>query len=122
MPYIRVLSTLDDLERDMRQIPGRFVRGASTVVKRNTEQGNNVAQRIARKASGPHGVAYYKRLSGELLSPLVGEYGPTGDVVENAVGAGWRNGPVNTDLERSLDIQGPRYRRDVDKLLDRLYW
>lgn len=122
MPYIRVLSTLDDLERDMRQLPGKFVRGGTAAVQRNTREGNAVARGIARSAAGPHGKNYFKRLSAEMIAPLVGEYGPEGNVVENAVGAGWRNGPVNTDLEKSLDIQGPKYRKSIDDMIDGLFW
>lgn len=92
------------------------------VVAHHTEAGNAVARRFARESAGPHGKNYFKRITWELNSPLEGEYGPTGDVVGNAVGAGWRNGPPNTDLPRSADIQGPKFADDAGDILDQAFW
>lgn len=119
---IKVTSTLPDLAADMAKIPPRAAGRMATVVKRNVEQGNRIAQRFARESSGPHGLNYWKRLSGEMTGPFEGEYGPTGNVAGNAVGGGWRNGPPNTDLPKSADIQGPKFARDVGDMLDRLFW
>jgi hypothetical protein len=119
---ISVQGGVADLADDLAKIPPRAAGRMATVVKRNVEQGNRQAQRLARAAAGPHGANYWKRLSGEMTGPLEGEYGPHGDVVGNAVGAGWRNGPPNTDLPKSADIQGPKFANDVAKMLDRLFW
>ena len=110
------------LRKDLTSIPARTAGRAATVVRRNVEQGNNRAQRIARAKSGPHGAAYYKRITAEMTGPLQGEYGPEGDVAGNAVGAGWRNGPPNNDLPKSADIQGPKFARDIAKIVDRMFW
>lgn len=119
---ISVRGGVADLAADLTKIPPRAAGQMATVVKRNVEQGNRLAQRFARGSSGPHGKNYFKRLSAEMTGPLEGEYGPTGDVVGNAVGAGWRNGPPNTDLPRSADIQGPKFAKDAGKILDKVFW
>lgn len=122
MASIRVESTIADLESDCRKIATTTQARMAKVVKKNVRQGRQAAQQIARSKSGPHGLNYYKRITDEMLTPLSGEYGPTGDVVGNAVGAGYRNGPPNTDLEKSMDIQGPRFQSDISGQLDRLFW
>lgn len=117
-----VFHTMHDMADDLGDLPTRVDAGLARVVKRNTEQGNKVAQGIARAAAGPHGTNYWKRLSSEMHGPFEGEYGPTGDVVGNAVGAGWRNGVVNTDLDKSLDIQAPKFRADVRDVTKEIFW
>lgn len=122
MVTVRVSHTIDDLANDLTAIATQTPARLSAVVRRNVEEGNRVAQGIARAASGPHGRLYYRRLTSEMTGTLTGEYGPEGDVAGNAVGAGWRNGPGNHDLEKSLDVQGPKFARDVVDEVDRMFW
>lgn len=119
---VNITHSIGDLERDARAIPAKAARKMVGVVKKNTTEGRKLAQGFARTSSGPHGTAYYKRITDEMLSPFVGEYGPNGDVVGNAVGGGWRHGPPNTDLPRSADIQGPKFAKDMGDVLDGLFW
>ena len=119
---VRVTHTIDDLADDLRAIAVKTPAAASRIVKKNVEQGNVIARGFARASSGLHGKNYYKRLTAEMTGPLQGEYGPHGDVVGNAVGAGWRNGPPNTDLEKSQDVIGPRFAKDAGDLLDKAFW
>lgn len=119
---IHVEHSIGDLAGDLARIPAKMARQAPRIVQRNVNQGHRLAQRFARGSSGPHGALYYKRITAEMTGALEGEYGPTGDVVGNAVGAGWRSGPINTDLPRSADIQGPKFARDVSKMADGLFW
>lgn len=121
MASIRVANDLSDLARDTAAIAVGGRAAMVPVVARYGQMGNNAAQRFARQRSGPHGKNYFKRLSAEMRTPLSWEYGPEGDVVENAVGAGWRNGPANTDLERSMDYVGPRFADAVGKTAERLF-
>lgn len=114
--------TLGDLERDAMAAPVKMAVKMAAVVKTNTTDGNKLAQGLAKAASGPHGKFYYKRLTAEVKSPLVGEYGPHGEVRGNAVGGGWRNGPPNTDLPKSADVQGPKFADDAGKILDQAFW
>lgn len=119
MSSVRVTHGIDMLAADARRAAVTARGRMTTVVKKNTEQGNRLAQRFAREMSGPHGKAYYKRLSGEMTGPLTGEYGPHDG--GTPVGGGWRNGPPNTDLPRSADIQGPRFAKDAAKALE-VFW
>lgn len=119
---IRVEHSIGDLAADAAKIPVRAKRGMVDVVRTNVRQGNTLARRFAREKAGPHGKNYYKRITSEMTGPLEGEYGPTGDVAGKAVGAGWRNGPPNTDLARSADVQGPQLAKDAGDVLDGLFW
>lgn len=122
MARIRVTHDIDDLTADLTRIPPQMVRDGNKVVRRSIREGNALARSAARAASGPHGKNYFKRITAEMTGPLEGEYGPHGNVVGNAVGAGWRNGPPNTDLEKSLDVVGPKFAKAVDDMVDGLFW
>lgn len=120
---VRVRHTIGDLERDCVKVIATARPRMTKVVKKNAEQGAKIMQGIARGAAGPHGSNYYKRISGELTGPLTGEFGPSGDVDGNAVGAGWRHGPPNTDMPKAADLQGPRFASDAGKIFDNgLFW
>lgn len=121
MASIRVHNHLDDLTRDIAAIAPAAEAQMPGVVARYAKTGHAAAQRFARARSGPHGLNYYKRITAEQRTPLSWEYGPTGDVVGVAVGAGWRDGPANTDLERSTDVVGPKFADAVGNAADRLF-
>lgn len=118
---VRVIHGIDDLASDMAAIPVRFGQKAPGVVKRNTIAGNKIAQRLAKAKAGPHGKAYYKRLTAEMIDPLTGEYGPTGSPKIEFVGVGFRSGE-NLDLPNSADQIGPKLAKDVADLADGLFW
>lgn len=115
-----VINDLSDLADDMRAIPVEFAARAGSIVRRHVNEGNKIAQRIAREKSGPHGANYYKRLSGEMTGPLTGEYGPHDG--GTPVGAGWRHAPGNHDLAQSADLIGPRFADTVIDVADGLFW
>ncbi len=119
---IHVEHAIGGLRRDLQTIATTTPAKLSRVVKRNTAQGTTLAKRFAREASGIHGLNYYKRISGELVAPLTGEFGPEGTVAGNAVGAGWRHGAGNTDLPKAADIQGPKLARDIGEIADAAFW
>jgi hypothetical protein len=112
---------IGDLADDLRTIAVTAKPKMAVVVARDVGEGLRLAQGFARSASGIHGTNYYKRITSEMTGLLVGEFGPTGDVRGNAVGAGWRHG-VNTDLPKAADIIGPKLARDVGDVLDGLFW
>lgn len=85
------------------------------VVAKNVNRGGKVEQGIAKAASGPHGRSYFKRISSEMTGPLQGEWGPHSG--GTPVGAGWRHG-VNTDSEKSADIVGPAFQKEIGDLVD----
>ena len=113
-----VHNDLSDLAADMRAIPSKFKAKAPGVVRKNVSAGNKIAQGIARARSGPHGAAYWKRLTWESAG-LQGEYGPHDG--GTPVGGGWRHGR-NTDLPPSADQIGPKFAKDVGDLADGLFW
>lgn len=121
---MRVIVThdIDDLANDLAGIPTKVARQAPGIVRRHVREGTALARSYARAASGPHGKNYYKRITGEMIGPTSGEYGPTGVVAGNAVGGGWRNGPGNTDLPRSADIIGPKFADAIGDMVDGLFW
>lgn len=122
MTGIRVTHSVDDLADDLRTIAVSGRAKFARVVQRNVQQGQRLAQTYARDASGPHGRLYYKRITSEMTGVLSGEYGPTGNVDGNAVGAGWRHGSTNNDLPNSADVQGPKFAADILDAADDLFW
>lgn len=111
---------LRDLESDLRKLGPMMVREGADLVRRNVLEGRKAAQQHARAASGPHGKKYWKRITSDMIGVMIGEYGPHDG--GTPVGAGYRDGPPNTDLESSLDVMRPKLYRDVDKMLGRLFW
>lgn len=120
MSSVRVTHGIDMLAADARRIAVTTKPKMARVMKKNVTEGNKVAQRFAKAASGPHGKSYWKRLSGEMTGPLQGEYGPHDG--GTPVGGGWRNGPPNTDLPKSADVIGPKFAKDAGDILDGLFW
>lgn len=121
MATVRESDSIGSLASYLAGAASRVVPEESKVVRKNVREGTKLTRGFARAAAGPHGLNYYKRISGELTGPLQGEFGPEGDVVGNAVGAGWRNGPPNTDLEKTQDVIGPQFADDALAALDRVF-
>lgn len=122
MATVRVHHSVGDLADDLRAAAVIVKKGGPRIVRTNVREGREQAQLYARRASGPHGVLYFKRITDEMTGPLEGEFGPHGDVVGNAVGGGWRSGPVNTDLDRAADVIGHQFADDAADLLDEAFW
>lgn len=116
---IRVFHDLDDLAEDLRTIATTTKARMHGVVRDNVRLGEHTAQRLAKASSGPHGLNYWKRITGEMTGDLDGEYGPHAGGLP--VGGGWRHGE-NTDLPRSVDIVGPKFAKDVSDEVDDLFW
>jgi len=112
---------LGGLSSDMARIPPTMVRKGSAVVRKNVRLGKNTTQRIVKSQAGPHGKFAYKRIDSGMTGALEGDYGWTGDA-DNIVGAGWRHGAGNTDLEKSQDVVGPKFAKDVSDMVDGLFW
>jgi hypothetical protein len=119
---VSVTHHLNDLERDCRVVGASLKPAAEKIIAQKILEGSGAARRLARAASGPHGANYYKRITSGMTGTLKGEWGPTGDVAGNAVGAGWRHGPGNMDLPNSADIIAPEFQRDIGNLLGRMFW
>ena len=120
MATIHCDQTLSNTIGDLVAMPAKVVTEGSAIVARNVKAGNSLARKFAQELSGPHGKNYFKRISSEMLGALEGEWGPHAGGVP--VGGGWRHGSPNTELERSQDIIGPRFLKDVDSMVDGLFW
>lgn len=111
---------LKDLQRDLEKGAPTLVREGRKLVAKKVREGSGAARRIAREKSGPHGKAYYKRITSDMTGPMTGEWGPHDG--GTPVGAGWRNGPGNTDLPQSADIIVPQFQKDAADLVASLFW
>ena len=120
MATVHVSHHLGALIADMDAIPAKVKTKGAKVVKKNGAAGTKLARRFAQELSGPHGKAYFKRITGESTGALEYEYGPHAGGVP--VGGGWRHGTPNTELERSQDIIGPRFAADVDFMIRDIFW
>lgn len=116
---IRVFHDLGDLAADLRTIATTAKARMIPVVRDNVAFGERAAQRFAKESSGPHGLNYWKRITGEMTGELEGEYGPHDG--GTPIGGGWRNGE-NTDLPRSADLVGPKFAKDVGDEVESLFW
>lgn len=122
MATIRVTHTIDSLRKDLSDAPVKFVRKGSAAVRKNTRAGNRIGKGIARKSAGAHGKHYHKAWTAEMVSPLVGVYGPDSAMPQGGMSfnGGSRNQPPHLDLEKSQDLMRPQFYRDVDDVLDSL--
>jgi hypothetical protein len=118
---VQGIDGIADLADDLKSIPRTFRLRAGAVVARNAELGNHLAQEIARKAAGPHGKNYFKRLTAEAKGPLAWEFGPEGPPKTDYVGVSGTEGAMR-DLEKAADRVAPRFARDAGRMLDDLFW
>jgi hypothetical protein len=118
---VRVVHSVGDLERDLRAAAAIGKTELPQVVRKNLREGIARAKVFARASAGPHGEAYYKRISGEMTGPLSAEFGPSGSPKTEFVGVGFRHGH-NLDLPRTADIIGPQMAGDVGDVVDRMFW
>lgn len=131
MAGIRVTTTTDDLEADLRHI-ARTARGdMRDVVRDGIKAGNTLAKDFAKRSAGAHGKHYHRAFTTEMRGGLglfgntiSGEYGP--DIARPQGGMsfeqGSRNQPPHLDLARSADIIGPSFAQEVRALPDRWFW
>lgn len=124
MASIRVTHTIGGLERDMRRIATTTKAKMAKVVRRNATQGNRLAKGIARRSAGAHGVHYPKAFTAEAITPLMWEYGPDASMLQGDMSFeyGSRNQPPHLDLEKSQDVIGPAFAKDVADTADGLFW
>lgn len=135
MTGVRVTTTTDDLEADLRYI-ARTARGdMRDVVRDGIRAGNELAKDFAKAKNGPrsHSRKYPGTFSTEMHSGgglfgnvISGEYGPRpagqgllAPILENGSRSG--NAP-QLNLARSADIIGPSFAQEVRGMLDRMFW
>lgn len=122
MPRIRVTHSIGGLARTQvrngTQAPKKF----SAAVRRSERYTTGLVRSIARAKSGLHGKTYYKRVTGEMLGPLTAEVGPAGIPKSEFVGAGYRNGGGNSDLDQARGPAGDRLAEEARRALGQLPW
>lgn len=121
---VTVVHGIDDLARDAARIPAKARRDMTRVVTKRAKKGNRLAKAFARESAGAHGVHYHKAFDAEALTPLSWEYGPDAGMPQGGMSFeyGSRNQPPHLDLNRSADIVGPAFAKDVHDLPDRWFW
>lgn len=124
---LRATHTIDKLAVDLEEIAVKTRPAMAGVVRDGLKVGTALARTYAKESAGPHGKAYYKRITSSMNrggglfgNTISGEYGPTGTPKTEFIGAGFRNGH-NTDLPRSADIVGPSFVRSVDDAVADLF-
>ncbi len=121
---ISVRHDIDDLANDCASVARRAQADMRRVVGRNIDQGNRLAKGYARRSAGSHGRHYPNAMTSEMTGVTKGEYGPDAARPQGGMSFefGSRNSPPHLDLNRSADIQGPRFARDVADLPSKWFW
>lgn len=137
MTGVRVTTTTDDLEADLRYIARTARDDMRDVVRDGIKAGNELAKDFAKAKNGPpHKSASWKypgTFSAEMHAgrglfgnTFSGEYGPRHEgqgmlagILEN----GSRSGnAAQMNLAKSADIIGPSFAQEVRGMLDRMFW
>lgn len=131
MSGVRVVSSLGDLERDLREVAPKAKAELKDVVREAVKVGNQVAKDYARQSAGKHGKLYPRsftttidRSSGLFGNTYSGEYGPDPALPQGGMSFefGSRNQKPHLDLARSADLIGDALPGEVRVVLDRLFW
>lgn len=124
MIRVRVVGDLDDLAADLEFIARTAKSDMRKVVARNLREGNRLAKANARRTAGAHGKHYHRAFGYEMTGLTEGEYGPDSTMPQGGMSfeGGSRNQPPHHDLAKSLDVIGPKFRRDVAALPDDWFW
>lgn len=118
---VRGIEGIADLADDLQTIPATMRLRARAIVASNIEQGAIRTQGIARKAAGPHGKDYWKRIGSDMTGPLSGEFGPSAVQGTRFTGVSGSEGAMR-DLEKAAAQQAPRFARDVERMVAGLFW
>lgn len=115
------IAQIADLARDCEQVPAKVLRDGHDSVRDAVEFGTYVTRQTARRAAGPHGSNYFKRVSGEMTAPLVGEWGPEGPPKSDYVGVSGSAGATR-DLATSADPAAERLAASVRGKMAGWFW
>jgi hypothetical protein len=139
MAGVRVTTTTDDLEADLRYIATHARGDMRDTVRDGIRAGNELAKDFAKAKNGPrsHSRKYPGTFSAEMHhgafgggslfgNVISGEYGPRHEgqgelagILEN----GSRKGnAAQQNLARSSDIIGPSFAQEVRALPDKWFW
>lgn len=121
---VKVFHTMGDLHRDMQVIAKTTKPRMAKVVASNARHGNRLAKASAKVTAGAHGKLYHKAFRADRVTALEWHYGPESSMPQGDMSfeRGSRNQPPHLDLLKSTDTIGPKYARDIDKLMGRVFW
>jgi hypothetical protein len=129
---VRVVSSLGDLERDLREMAPKAKAEFQGVVREAVKVGNTVAKDYARVTSRRHARKYPAAFSSQMNrggglfgNTYSGEYGPEArgqGLLANILENGSRNNPPHQNLARSADLIAHALPGEVHGVLDRLFW
>lgn len=126
---VRVTTTTDTLERDMRQIATTARRDMVKVVAEGIRTGSVVSRDYARESAGAHGKHYPKSITYEMLlygalGMIAGEWGPDASKPQGGMSfeGGSRNQPAHNDLAKAADLIGPAFVGEVRRLPEKWFW
>lgn len=122
---VRVVHSLDDLERDLRTIATEFKPRMSREVAAVAREGNRAGARLARRSAGSHGKHYHRAFSTERITPLRWEWGPDSAMPQGGMSfeRGSRNQPPHHDIAQAADIHGAvELSARARQVLDKLFW
>ncbi|HET8614287.1 MAG TPA: hypothetical protein VFL94_02095 [Actinomycetales bacterium] len=128
MTSIKVSSHLDELAADMEKIATKAERVMLSTTREALKVGNMLAKDFARASSGRHGKLYPRSFSAELtfagFGLIAGEYGPDAEMPQGGMSFEWgsRNQKPHLDLNRSADVIGGSFAREVGERIDGLFW
>lgn len=132
MTKVNIRGGVSDLIADMEKIRKEAPRALNGVVREGIGAGTVLAKDNARRSSGKHGKRYPAAITSQMGTPYLygdgaiyhGEYGP--DISRPQGGMsfefGSRKQKPHLDLNRSADIIGPQFSREVGDVIDRLFW
>ena len=115
---------IGDLADDIAAIPPRAQLDFADVVRSNAYKGNRIARDFAKQSAGKHGKLYPRSFSTESRSLTSWEYGPDSSMPQGGMSFeyGSRNQKPHLDLNKSADIIGPQFAKDVGDVIDGLFW
>lgn len=124
-----VRDDIGDLADDMAAIAKRVRPDMYGVVREGIKVGNVLARDFARVSAGSHGKLYPRAFSSEMtlhgaLGLIAGEYGPDAAMPQGGMSFEWgsRNQRPHLDLNRSADIIGGSFAREVGDKIDGWFW
>lgn len=130
---ITVRGGVDDLIADMARIRAEAPLVLNGVVRDGVRAGTELAKNFAKRSAGKHGKRYPTAITPQMHRPRPslfggmfygGEYGPDSSRPQGGMSFeyGSRNQKPHLDLNRSADIIGPQFPREVGDAIDRLFW
>lgn len=132
MTKVNVRGGVTDLIADLDKIRAEAPSKLRGVVSDGIKAGTVLAKNNAQRSSGRHGKRYPSAITAEMRAAYRygdgtiyhGEYGP--DISRPQGGMsfefGSRKQKPHLDLNRSADIIGPQFSREVGDVIDRLFW